>query len=339
MIHVRRGAAVALCAAAACAAAGCGSGSDDSSSKASGASGGSSAGKSFTVGWSEATGQNPWMVRIGTAAEPVIAAAGGKTEVGDAQLDPGKAVQQITRFMNEGVNSIIVAPAQVPNAVAGVLAKAHGQGIHVFGVEWSYSSNKTAPPKAPLDGQVVLDRGKLGREVSAQINHDFPNGAKVVYIGLPFPVVGVDFFEANMKQSLGKSQLIANLDNPKDNAQGALGPLNAALSAHPETNAIVTYNGPSALAAVQAVKSAGLAGKVKIYNIQLDTGTAAALKAGTIADAWDLNPPKLGQAAGTLISAAATGKPRSQWAKTVVVEPQKYDKSSIGSWTDWAKSG
>jgi ABC-type sugar transport system substrate-binding protein len=340
MITIRRGFALALCVAAPLGVAACGS-SDDSSSGGGGASTGSSTSsgqtKSFKAGYSEATGQNPWMTTIGTSADKVIKAAGGSTEITDAQLDPAKAVQQITRFVTDGVNSITVAPAQVPNAVKGVLTKAHGQGIHVFGLEWSYADDPTAAPDAPLDGQVNINRAQVAKEVDEAINADNPNGAKVVYIGLPFPVVGVDFFEKNMKANLGKSKLVANIDNPKDNAQGALGPLNAALSAHPDTTAIVTYNGPSALAAVQAVKSAGLAGKTKVYDIQLDTGAAKAVKDGTIAAAWDLNPPKLGEALGQMIAAAGQGKPKSEWSKTVMVDAPKYTKDNIDTWTDWAK--
>jgi ABC-type sugar transport system substrate-binding protein len=340
MTLMRRSFALAACAAAATGLAACGSSSDSdsttSSSSGSATAAAAAPSKSFTFGYSEATGQNPWMTAIGTAAQKVTAPAGGKADVADAQLDPAKAVQQVTRFMTDGVNSIAVAPAQVPAAVTGVLTKAHNQGIHIFGLEWSYAADETAAPAAPVDGQVLVDRGQLGKDVAAAINEAQPNGAKVLYIGLPFPVVGVDFFEKNFKASLGKSKLLANLDNPKDNAQGALGPLNGALSAHPETTAIVTYNGPSALAAIQAIKTAGLTDKVKIYNIQLDTATAAALKAGKIAAAWDLNPPELGTALGQMITAAGQDKPKSEWAKSVVIKAPKYTTDNIASWTDWA---
>lgn len=348
MINLRRGLALAMCVAAPLGVAACGSSGDSSggggsSTSSSGSSGSSTSStsstssKPFKAGYSEATGQNIWMTTIGKSAAKVISAAGGTTEITDAQLDPAKAVQQITRFVTDGVNSITVAPAQVPNAVKGVLTKAHSQGIHIFGLEWSYADDPTAAPEPPVDGQVLINRAQVAKEVDEAINQEFPNGAKVLYIGLPFPVVGVDFFEKNLKANLGKSKLVGNLDNPKDNAQGALGPLNAALSAHPDVDAIVTYNGPSALAAVQAVKSAGRAGKTKVFDIQLDSGAAKAVKDGTIEAAWDLNPPKLGEALGGLIAAAGQGKPKSEWAKTIMVDAPKYTKDNIDTWTDWAK--
>ncbi|HEY4276988.1 MAG TPA: sugar ABC transporter substrate-binding protein [Conexibacter sp.] len=332
-----------MCATVAVGTAACGS--DSSSSSASSGSGSSGSGssssasttaaKSFDYGYSIATGQNPWMTAIGTAAQAVTAPLGGKADVTDAQLDPAKAVPQIQRFITDGVNSITVAPAQVPQSVQAVLTRAHDQGIHTFALEWSYA-DLTGPPPAPIDGQVLVDRSGVARGVADAINRDNPNGAKVIYIGLPYPVVGIDYFEATLKSALGSSRLVANLDNPSDNAQGALGPLQGAISANPDANAVVTYNGPSALAAVQAVRSAGLTDRVKVYNIQLDTATAAAVRDGTITASWDLNPPQLGTALGRLIAAAGTGAPKSEWARTVMVRAPEYTRDNIDSWQDWA---
>jgi ABC-type sugar transport system substrate-binding protein len=309
----------------------CGSSNDNK-----GSSGSAGTKKSFSYAYSIPTGQNPWITAIANSARTTAAASGGKMDLQDAKLDPARAVQQVGAFINQGVNSITVGPAQVPQSLTPLLSKAAGQKIHIFALEWSFGSSPTAPPKAPVEGQASIDRGKLGADVAAAATAGASGGAKVIYVGLPFPVSSLDFFEANLRSHLtGSSKVVANVDNPTDNAQGALGPLSGALSAHPEANAIVTYNGPSALAGVKAVKAAGRSGKVKIYNIQLDTATAAAVRAGTITAAWDLNPPSLGKALGAMIAAAATGKPKSAWARTVAIDAPKYTKANIGSWKDW----
>jgi ABC-type sugar transport system substrate-binding protein len=291
---------------------------------------------SFTYGYSIATGQNTWMKRIAEVAMEKADAAGGEGELADSKLEPSLAVTQIKRFASEGDEVIAVAPAQVPQAVQSTLTQAAGEGKKIFGLEWSFPANGTGAPEAPVQGQVNIDRQKLGEEVSEAINEETPEGGKVIYIGLPYPVVGVDKFQEAMEESLGKSELVDNVDNPSDNAQGALGPLSGALSANPDATAIVTYNGPSAEAAIQAVKQAGMTGKVGIYNIQLDSGTAKALKEGEITAAWDINPVELGSALGELIAAAGTGAPESEWNKTVVIPPTKYTQENIGSWEDWA---
>jgi len=302
----------------------------------SGAKHAGSARASFTVGYSLPTGQNVWINAIAATAKSDVVKAGGTMQTSDAALDPGKAVQQVSRFVDDGVQAIVIGPAQVPQSLIAPLSKAKAKGIHTFALEWSFTTKPNALPTAPVDGQASIDRGKLGRDVAAAVKAGAGGTPHVVYVGLPFPVTSLDFFEQNLKAALGSSGTYVNLDNPTDNAQGALGPLNGALAAHPETNAIVTYNGPSALAAVQAVKAHNMTGKVKIYNIQLDSSTAAALKAGQLAACWDLNPPALGHALGQLIVASVTGKPKSTWAKTVVVDAPKYTKANIDMWKDWS---
>lgn len=340
MTRVRRSLTVGLaCTVVAVGLAACGSSGDDSSSSGSGTPGEQSASRSFTYGYSVPTGQNPFLSRIVSGVEETAGAAGGEMELGDAQLDPGRAVQQITRFISSGVSSITVGPAQVPEAVTGILNGAAAKGIDVFALEWSFDEDRSAPPKAPVKGQAIVDRGKIGDDVAKAVNEGAGDKAKIIYIGLPFPVPSLDFFEQHLKAGLGSSEIVADVDNPKDNAQAALGPLNGALAAHPEANAIVTYNGPSALAAVQAVKAAGMEGKVKIYDIQIEKASAAALKAGQIEAIWDLNPPALGEALGGLIAAAGSGKPESEWAKTVVVEAPMYTQENIDTWEDWTVGG
>jgi ABC-type sugar transport system substrate-binding protein len=329
----RRSIVAAVCAALALGAAACGSSDDGGSGSAgSGTSDGGAA--SFSYGYSLPTGQNPWMNAI---ADVVQETAGGQMERTDAQLDPAKAVQQINRFVTDGVAAIAVAPAQVPEALHASLSRAAGDDIKLFALEWSFDADPAAPPKPPVQGQASVDRGRLGRDVAAKVEQDAGGAAKVIYIGLPFPVASLDFFEQSFRAALsGGSQVVADVDNPRDNAQGALGPLRGALSNQPDANAIVTYNGASALAAIEAVRSAGLADRVKIYCIQLDGSIRAAIADGRITASWDLNPPQLGEALGGLIAAAGAGEPESAWARTVAIEAPVYTPQTIGDWTDWS---
>lgn len=329
---------VVVVAAAALGLAACGSSSSSSSSSGSTSGSGSttettSSGGGFTYGYSIPTGQNPWINTIAEAAQATAGAAGGEGEVSDSKLEPGAAVAQLTRSLAAGANVLAVAPAQVPQALQSTLAKATSGGAAALATEWSFVKGEPeASPQAPVQGQASIDREKLAIEVMETINTADPAGGKVIFVGLPFPTPPLDFLE----EHLGKSELVANLDDPTDNAQGALGPLNGALAANSDATAIVTYSGPSALAAVEAVKSAGLTGKVDVYSIELDTAVAKDVEAGTVAAAWDMNPVELGEALGELMVAAGEGKPEAEWAKTVVVDAKKYTKENVGSWKDWA---
>lgn len=338
----------ALCVALALSVAACGSSSSSTSSSGETSSGEESSSSSpenasgegkktsFTYGYSIPTGKNPWIAATSATAAEKIEAEGGEGEVADGQLNPADTVTQVNRFITEGDEVIVIGTPQVPQSLKATLTKAQGEGVKILAQEWAFPSKPTGAPEAPVQGQVNFDRQKLGEEVSEAINEETPSGGKVIYIGLPFPVVGVDKFQEAMEGSLGKSELVDNVDNPTDNAQGALGPLGGALSANPDATAIVTYNGPSAEAAAQAVKRAGMTGKVGIYNIQLETGTAKLLEEGKITACWDLNPTELGTALGEMAVEAGSGAPESAWNKTVVIPPVKYTQENISSWEDWA---
>ncbi len=327
----------AMVAALAVGLAACGGGSSSSSSSVTeSAEGGESEQSSFSYGYSIPTGQNAWISTIAESAQEKADAAGGEGELADAQLDPANAVTQLNRFLTQGDEVLAIAPAQVPQAVEATLKKASSAGTPSFAVEWSFAAGEPeAAPKPPVNGQVSVGREQLGEEVAEMINEDDPSGAEVIYVGLPFPVAGVDFFQEVMEEHLGKSKVVANLDDPTDNAQGALGPVSGALGANPNASAIVTYNGPSAAGSVQAVKSAGLTGKVNIYCIQLDSQTAKLTEEGAVRASWDINPIEIGDALGEMIAAAGTGEPESAWAKTVVIEPKVFTKENVKTWENW----
>ncbi len=248
----------------------------------------------------------------------------------------------INEFIGAGVAAVVVAPAEVPQALLNPLSEAQDKNIGAFALEWSFAEDTpAAPPEAPVQGQSSIDRQALGEQVAKQVNRDLKGKAKILYVGLPFPVASLDFFESSMTDALEGtgSEIVANVDNPTDNADGALPVITNGLTADPSVNAIVTYNGPSAVAAVGAVRAAGKTGDVKIYNIQIDPATAKALADGDLAAAWDIPPKTLGKGLGKLIVAKVNGKPTADWAKTVVVQPVKYTKKTVAKWSRCCKYG
>src|SRR4051794_6022634 len=102
----------------------CGSDSSSTSSSSSApsetepsGSGGEAEQSSFTYGYSIPTGQNSWISAIAEAAQGVADEAGGEGELADSQLDPAQAVSQLNRFLTQGDEVLVAAPAQVPEAV------------------------------------------------------------------------------------------------------------------------------------------------------------------------------------------------------------------------------
>ena len=336
-----RGALLALTIASSTAA-GCGSSSDSSSSSGSKTDSGASAKKSFTVGYSLPTGQNPFLNAIEKGAAKTIAAQGGKVVVRDGQLDPNKQVTDIQEFVNDNVDAIIVGPAQVPEAVVPILKRAQAAGIATFAWDFQFDSGTASggPPKAPVDGQVTGDRLKVGEAMAAQLKKKFSGSTRAIYVGLPFPVTGTDAMFKSFTDSLASKdagKVVQRVNNAKDNAEGARPLVNGALTRNGKANAVVTYNGASALGAASAIKQGGRGKSVVTYVAQADPEVFPGLKAGSITRVWDLNPVENGIALGKLASAGALKKPDGEWKKSVTVPASPYDQGNVGSWVPWGQ--
>lgn len=317
------------------AAAGCGSDSNSNSNSNSNSSTSSSGGggKSFTVGYSQGSEQNPFLAAIEQGAVKQIEAQGGKVVVRDTQLNPNKQVTDIREFINQKVDAIVFAPAIVPEALIPALKQAHDAGIPVIGWDWYFESD-TPPP--PVDGQVTVDRDKLGKEMADELDKQTGGKAQAIEVALPFPVRGVDrmfqAFDQELKTHSGSS-VVKIVKNGKDNAEGALPLVGGALTSNSDANALVTYNGGSAEGGYQAAKQQGK--KLFVLNAQVDPGSIAAQKAGQINEQWELDPVVMGSELGKLASAAGQDKPASEWKKTVRITAKLYNKDNIADWETW----
>lgn len=294
----------------------------------------SSGGKKFVVGYSLPTAQNPFLMAIYNGTDKVVRAAGGTTELRDGQLDPNKQVADLQDFINQHVSAIIMAPAQVPQAVTPILAKARKAGIPVFAWDWDFSPKAQAggAPAPPVQGEVVADRTNVGREVADAIVAKVPH-AQVLYVGLPFPVTGTDQMFNSFKTELTSKggKLVTRVNNGKDNAEGALPLVDGALTQFPNINAVVTYNGGSAIGAYEAARAQGK--KLLVFNAQSDPGSVTAQQKGQINEQWDLDPISSGVAIGKLAVAAATHQPIAVWSKSIITPSKPVTNASQA--TNW----
>ncbi len=313
---------------------GCGGSTKGASTSGSPATGG----KSFTVGYSVPTAQNPFLMSIEQAAVKTIAAAGGTVKFRDGQLNSNKQVSDLQEFISDGVDSVIVAPAIVPAAVKGKFAQARAAKIGVIAWDWEFSPNTLngGPPAPPVQAQVTADRTNVGKGLADAIDSQFHGGGQVLYVGLPFPVNGTDqMFNTFQKELVAKGdKLVSRVNNGQDNAAGARPLVDGALTQYPNLNAVVTYNGGSAIGAYQATSSAGRK-NVLIYNAQIDQSSVAPQKQGQIAEQWELNPVEMGVQLGKMAIAEHQKAPLSNWAKTITVPSQPYTPATIGQWESY----
>ena len=310
-------------------------GAESGSTTPAGTSSSPTGGKHYSIGISVPNMQNSALKTGVLGVEAQAKLNGASVEIADANENPATQVTQLKRFVDEGKDAIIVNQAMLQAAVGPVLKQAQAKGIKVFLNEWSLNaSDLAAAPPAPVDGQVILDRTGEGTDQVALARQALGSTPiKAIYIGLPFPVIGVDTSFAGIKAALGADgKIVAQVANPTDNADGARGPLLGALTAHSDANVIFTYNGPSAQGAVSAVQAAGRAGKVFIITAQLDDSSVADIKNGTVYGGEDVLSWTEGKYMANLADAAVQGKPESEWRKTVVVKAVRITKDNTSDW-------
>jgi len=288
------------------------------------------------IGYALLSAENPWLNSVFRGAEAQIEAMGGTVEVRDSQLDPDLQVSILEEFITLDVDAIIIGQAQIPDALIGVLERASDAGIKIFAHEWDYSDLEE-PPAPPIDGQVLADRGLSGREVVEVIEQVTGPDSRLFQIGFPFPIPSLDFVDSNMAEALEDQPgmtLLERVDNPDDTAEGARPLMEAALAQHDQIDAVVSYNGPTALGVLRALRADGSEDDVIILNTQMDETSA---EEPGIDVQWELLPVTMGQELARLAMSAATGEPEREWRRTILVEAIRYDESNIDDWVPWSE--
>lgn len=292
----------------------------------------------FTVGFSLATGANPYLATMSESVGAYVQNAGGDFTVVDANLDPNKQIADIDQLVAQGVDAIAFV-AFDERSVGPALERAQDAGIKVFafGFELNYDGE---PPSGAVDGQVLDDRPQMAREQAAYLNERLDGGGEVAYIDFGFPVPALQFSYQAFEQDLGQYaelSLVERFENPSDDSAGGRTQADAALTAHPDLDAIVAYSDPTALGAAAAVSSAGKDGEVLVLGTQMQPEGVEAIERGALTASWDGQPVAIGERLGELILAALAGEPESEWRTTVVVEAQAYDESNVDEWLPWSE--
>ena len=93
--------------------------------------------------------------------------------------------------------------------------------------------------------------------------------------------------------------------------------------------------GGGALGAYQAVKAAGLNGKVKVIGLQMQPEAVESITAGEIDGSWDFNPVSSGVSLADLTCAALTGAPAEEYSKTIQTPAEFFDAATVSNFKSW----
>jgi ribose transport system substrate-binding protein len=260
------------------------------------ACGGSPAGSTpKKIGLAISTLNNPFFVTLRDGAQKAATNGGVQLTVTDGANDNAKQADQISTFITQKVDVIIVNPTD-SDAVVSSVQKANQAKIPVIAVD----RNSNGGTLASYIASNNVEAGKLGGQ---QLLKAVPANAKVaMLIGIPGASAARDrgkgFTDAvgdtsiNTKGAKLVAQQVANFKRDE-----ALNVMQNILTANPDLAGVFAQNDEMALGAVQAIKAKGLTGKVLVVGVDGVDDAKAAIKAGDMLATVAQQPDVMGQLA------------------------------------------
>src|SRR6266851_2140635 len=252
---------------------------------------GSTATKQLKIGLALSTLNNPFFVTLKNGAQKAADAAGAQLLVGDGANDNAKQADEISTYITQKVDVIIVNPTD-SDAVVPSVQKANSANIPVISVDRKSNGGTLASFIASNN----VEAGKLGGQ---QLIKAVGQGAKVaMLVGIPGASAAIDrgkgFKDAIADSSMNTKgvQQVANFKR-----DDGLNVMQNILTAHPDITGVFAQNDEMALGAVQAIKAKGLTGKVFVVGVDGIDDAIAAIKAGDMVATVAQQPDVMGKLA------------------------------------------
>jgi ABC-type sugar transport system substrate-binding protein len=251
----------------------------------------------------------------------------GKVKVirSDGQLSAPKQIADLEAAVVQGVDGVIIAPADA-DALAPAVRAAIKAGVPVVTVDRPV--NGVSEVLANVAADNLTGAVRQGEAVAKQ----FPNGATIVNLqGIPGDRNANDR-NAGVHKALdakpGLYKFVAEQTARFSRDQG-LAVTEDLLTGLPQPPAvIIAANDDSALGAAQAIEARGLKGKVAIFGYDGSTDALKAVRDGSLAATVDQFPGKQGRiAVRTLVDYIRTGAKPAE--SNILIAPIAITKDNL----------
>jgi sugar transport system substrate-binding protein len=253
-----------------------------------------------------------------------------KLQVNDVNSDVAKESEFIQTYITQGVDAIVLSPVSGTGSKA-TMKQAGAANIPLICFNTCLSPSDTT---AMTKGFVTSDQAALGKstgtEAAAYIAAKLGGTATVGF-------ATCETFEACKERRQGLDEALSKVKVSVADAQEAfvvdkgVPVIQSMLTAHPDINVLVVENEDGIVAAANAVKAAGLEGKVAIFGIGIDARIAKLVKDGEVMFTTGQDPYAMGQIAVEMAIKASRGDavdPALQYAAAPTYskdDPKKAD--------------
>ena len=216
---------------------------------------------------------NPHFAEARKGMEEVAKKHNTKLVIQNANVDATKEAQYVQTFITRNVDAILVS-AVSPTGSLAALRMAKAAGIPVV----CYTTCINPPEDKDLvQAFVMSDNRKIGattgKQVAAYIKSQLGGKAKVL-------MLTCESYDVCKERRKGINEQLAGLDvKVLAEQEGFLvdkaRPIaDSMLAANPNANVFIAENEDAVIAAAQAIKAKGLAGKVAVFGIDINTQVA-----------------------------------------------------------------
>ncbi|WP_324715437.1 ribose ABC transporter substrate-binding protein RbsB [Carboxydochorda subterranea] len=247
--------------------------------------------RTYTLGLSISTLNNPFFVDLKEGAESKAAALGVRLVVLDAQNDPSRQLSGIEDLIAQKVDALLINPTDSSAIVPAVLA-ANRAGIPVLTVDRGADGGKVV-------SHIASDNVAGGRMAGELIVKILGGRGKVVeLVGIPGTSAARDRgagFNEVVKKYPG-IEVVAQQEAGFDRARG-LTVMENILQAQPRIDAVFAHNDEMALGAITAIEAAGRAKEIKVVGFDATADAVKAVQDGRMLATIAQKPRLMGELA------------------------------------------
>lgn len=341
-MNIRKGALTAIVVGASLTVAACtsassagSSGTPSSSAAATTSAGGSPSATAspITIGFANPQGTQPVLQAFQAALTAAATKAGDKVIALNAGLSVNQQVSDISTFITDKVNVIIVFPLAVPPLQAA-LTQAKNAGIKLIGYNAILPGTASAAPfDTDLDQGIIVNGAK---DAASYVSGALKGKGNILGINIGEPVPSLIAMVGNYKKDVtagnpGIKWLETATDASDSLSGGQVAMQDAITRYHGNIQAVMSYTDEAAIGAYNALKAAGIKNTI-IIGQQGDSDGINAIKSGEIQGDIDTQPWKEALYALKMAQELMAG----QTLPAIVEYPAVFiTKANLSSYVPW----
>jgi ribose transport system substrate-binding protein len=244
---------------------------------------------------------NPYWaaLRDGAIAQGKAQGVTVEVQAGDNETDSNGENAKISTLAGQNYNCFGVVPVNATNVITPLVPVAQKK-IPILNLDTQIDPNASQQAGVSYAGFIGSDNLAAGKQAAQALITKLGAGAKgakvAILQGIAGEQNGINRQQGFTEAGAGTLQVVATQPADYDQAKGQT-VTEAILRAHPDITGIFAANDTMGLGAAQAVRNAGLTGKVAIISVDGITAALQAVKAGTLTGTISQYPYAEGQMA------------------------------------------